>query len=159
MSEREDVQEQSEELAVLPPAVVETFKRLMADIPVANTDEAMYRIVSQILAAEEPEELEEPWSGQGLRKLTGRLLRISSIKRLPSDFKDGVGWYLGCDATLVETGEGLFVSTGSLSILAQLGRAYQKGWLPLDVVAREAVSKSDPGRHPMHLEIVGRPKP
>ena len=156
MSEREDIEEQTEELAVLAPAVVEAFKRIMADIPAAEPDEAMARIVGQILAAETPEELEEPWSGEGMRNLTGRLLRITDVRRLPSEFLSGPGWYLGCTAVLVETGESKFVTTGSLSILAQIGRAVQAGWLPIDVVPREADKPSRKGYRPMHLEIARR---
>ena len=156
MSEREDVQEQTEELAVLAPAVVEAFQRIMADIPMSDPDDAMARIVAQILNAETPEELEEPWNGEGMRGLAGRLLRISEVRRLPSEFLSGPGWYLGCTAMLVETGESKFVTTGSLSILAQLGRAVQAGWLPLDVVPREADKPTAKGYRPMHLEIVRR---
>ena len=156
MSEREDVQEQTEELAVLAPAVVEAFQRIMADIPMSDPDDAMARIVAQILNAETPEELEEPWNGEGMRNLTGRLLRITDVRRLPSEFLSGPGWYLGCTATLVEVGETKFVTTGSLSILAQLGRAAQAGWLPLDVVPREADKPTAKGYRPMHLEIVRR---
>lgn len=156
MSADKDVEQQTEELAVLPPAVVETFKRLMADIPESDPEDATTRIVAQILAAETPEELEAPWNGEGLRELAGRLVRITEVHRLPSDLVSGVGWYLGCQAVLLETGESKFVTTGSLSILAQLGKAHQAGWFPLDVVPRENVSKKDPTKRPMHLEIVRR---
>lgn len=156
MSEREDVEEQTEELAVLAPSVVEMFTRLMTDIPMSEPDEALGRIVAQILAAESPEELEEPWNGEGMRNLSGRLLRITDVRRLPSEFLSGPGWYLGCTAVLVETGESKFVTTGSISILAQIGRAVQAGWLPMDVVPRQAVKPSRKGYRPMHLEIVRR---
>lgn len=157
MSERKQVEEQSEELAVMAPALVETFAGLMRAIPEAETTEAIERIVAQILGAEEPEDLEEPWNGQGLSNLVGRVLRVTDVKRLPSDFKSGPGWYLGLYCTLVEAGESLFVTTGSISVLAQIGRAYQKGWLPLDVVARVPERPSKNGYYPVHLEIVGRP--
>ena len=156
MSERKDVEEQTEELAVLAPAVVEAFKRLMSDIPESDPNDATARIVAQILAAETPEELEEPWNGEGMRALSGRLLRITDVRRLPSEFLSGPGWYLGCTAVLVETGESKFVTTGSLSILAQIGRAVQAGWLPIDVVPREAEKPSRNGYRPMHLEIARR---
>lgn len=157
MSERQEVENQSEELAVMAPALIETFAGLMRNIPEAAPDEATERIVAQILEAESPEDLEEPWNGQGLTSLIGRVLQVQDVKRLPSEFKSGPGWYLGLDCVLVETGETRFVTTGSISVLAQIGRAYQKGWLPLQVIARVPERPSKNGYFPVHLEIVGRP--
>lgn len=163
MSRRDEVEqntqelaEQSQELAKLDPAVVEAFRSIMEAIPEADSSQAMLRIVASVLSAERAEELEEPWNGEGLRNLIGRRLRINEVRRLPSEFMSGPGWYLGCDAVLVETGQTKFVTTGSISVLAQLGRAVQAGWLPLEVVPRVPERPSKNGYFPMHLEIVRR---
>lgn len=153
MSKDKEQGEQSQELAVMTPAIRERFEVLLADVPEADAEEATISIVTAIVGAEDPDDLDAPWAGQGMRKLIGRLLRVDSIKRLPSDFADGPGWYLGCDCLIEASGEKLFVTTGSLPILAQLATAYVKGWLPLSVVVRQSERPSRNGYFPMHLEI------
>lgn len=154
MSKTDERKAQTEELAVMPPAVVARFNALFADVPEANPEEATIAIITAIVGAIDPDDLDDPWAGQGMRKLTGRVLAVQSIKRLPSDFAEGPGWYLGCDCVLEASGEKLFVTTGSLAIMAQLATAHIRGWLPLKVVPRQAERASSNGYFPMHLEIV-----
>lgn len=153
MSKDKERAEQTQELAVIPPALVERFNALFADVPEADPEEATVSIVMAIVGAESPDDLDDPWAGQGMRKLQGRLLDVQSIKRLPSDFVDGPGWYLGCDCLLETSGEKLFVTTGSLPIMAQLATAHIRGWLPIKVVPRQAERPSRNGYFAMHLEI------
>lgn len=156
MSDKKPTTEQSEELAILSPALVERFTTWFAQVPEADSDEAVLRIVEQIFQAETPEELDNPWRGEGMRKYLGRLIRVRSIRRLPSDYATGPGWYLGCEIVMEATGEVEFTTTGSISIMAQLVTAHLKGMLPIDVVPRQAERKSRNGYFPMHLEVARR---
>jgi hypothetical protein len=156
MSDMEEVEEQGQELATLPEAALEAFRKIMESIPETDSGVATERIVLQLLGAETPEDLDQPWNGQGLRKLLDQRIEITEVRRIPSEFMSGPGFYLGCDATLLDTGETLFVTTGAISILAQLGRACQAGWLPLAVIPRQAPKPSRRGFYPMHLEITRR---
>lgn len=158
MTKERASEEQSTELAVMAPAIRERFDALFTNVPVADVDEATLAIITEIMAADDPDDLDSPWLGQGMRKLQGRVLRVDSIKRLPSDYKEGPGWYLGCDCSLTEVGEKLFVTTGSVAIMVQLIVAHLKGWLPMEVVPRQAERASANGYYPMHLEIVRRPR-
>lgn len=153
MSKDKSEQAPTEELAVMPPALVDRLHILLAEIPEADPEEATMSILRQILEAESPEELDDPWDGEGMKKLIGRLVQVNALKRLPSDFEDGPDWYLGCDCLLVETRESVFVTTGSVPVMVQLIHAHQKGWLPMQVVPRLAERKSRAGYYPMHLEI------
>ena len=153
MAKREEIAEQSEELAVMAPALVERFKALFEQVPEADADAATEAIVEQVFTAQSPEELDRPWSGEGMRTYLGRLLHVQALKRLPSDYPSGPGWYLGCDCVLDATGEKVFVTTGSVAIVSQLLAAYLKRWLPLGIVPRQAERKSRNGYYPMHLEI------
>lgn len=154
MSKDDKQNEQSEELAVMAPAVRERFLALFEQVPEADPDEATLSIITEILSAQDPDDLDSPWLGQGMRKLQGRVLKVQSIKRLPSEFQGGPGWYLGCDCTLEADGESLFVTSGSVAVMVQLITAHTRGWLPLSVVPRQAERASRKGYFPMHLEVV-----
>jgi len=150
----EVVEEQTAELASLAPALVEQFTTVLNVVPEAPPEEAMERIVAQILESEAPYQLDQPWNAHGMRDLAGRVIRVQDVKRLPSEYTDGLGVYMGCTCVLEATGEYVFVTTGSVSIMAQLAQAYRKGMLPLEVVPRVAEKASRNGFFPMHLEIV-----
>ena len=145
--------EQSQELAVMAPALRERFQEAFLQIPEADSEEAIRQIVEQIFQAETAEALDEPWQGEGMRQFMGRLIHVQAIRRLPSDYPTGPGWYLGCDCVLDATGEKQFVTTGSVAIMAQLITAHLKGMLPLGAVPKQAERKSRNGYFPMHLEI------
>lgn len=154
MSGRNDAAAESEELAVMPPALVQSFTELFAKIPQADSSEAMENIVLQILSAETPEELDSAWDSNSIKNMTGRVLVVTGMKLLPSDYANGPQWYLGLDVVLEATGETGFVSCSSVSCMAQLAHAYNKGWLPLKVVPRQAERQSRNGYYPIHLEIM-----
>lgn len=154
MSGRNAPVEEGEELAVMAPALVESFTQLFAKIPQADSDQAMERIVLQILQAEDPSELDAAWDSNSIKELVGRVLVVNDMKLLPSDYASGPQWYLGLEVTLEATGENGFASCSSISCMAQLAHAYNKGWLPLKVVPRQAERRSRNGYFPIHLEIV-----
>lgn len=154
MSKDKEQDAQTEELAVMPPAVRERFMALFEQVPEADAEEATLSIITEILGAQDPDDLDAPWLGQGMRKLQGRVLKVNSIKRLPSEFAAGPGWYLGCDCVLTADGESLFVTTGSVAIMVQLITAFTRGWLPHEFVPRQAERASRRGFYPMHLEVV-----
>lgn len=154
MSAKNDAAAESEELAVMAPALVESFTQLFAKIPQADTDQAMERIVLQILSAEGPEDLDAPWESNSIKDLAGRVLVVTDMKLLPSDYESGPKWYLGLDVVLEADGTKSFASCSSISCMAQLAHAYNKGWLPLKVVPRQAERRSSNGYFPIHLEIV-----
>ncbi len=152
MSKTDEVETQGQELAVMPPAVVERFTELMSSIPEADSSEALERIVAQIMDSETVEDLDAAWSGMGMTKVLGRALVFQEIKLLPSDYTGGLKWYLGCDCVMQATGEKTFVTTGSIAIMAQLATAHRKGLLPFTAVPRQAERPSRAGFYPQHLE-------
>ena len=154
MSAKNDAATESEELAVMAPALVQSFTELFQKIPQADSDQAMERIVLQILQAEDPSELDAAWDSNSIKDLVGRVLVVNGMKLLPSDYASGPQWYLGLEVTLEATGENSFASCSSISCMAQLAHAYNKGWLPLKVVPRQAERKSQNGYFPIHLEVV-----
>lgn len=153
MSDTTTDTEQSQELAVMAPALRERFEMFFLQVPEADSEEAVMRIVEAIFAAEEATELDAPWSGEGMKAYLGHLIHVQGIRRLPSDYTTGPGWYLGCECVVDSTGEKVFVTTGSVAIMAQLVTAFVKGMLPIGAVPRQAERKSRNGYYPMHLEI------
>ena len=153
MSDNQQLAEYNADVLDSQPALRQAFMMMLVEVP-EPSDDAAASIVGAILAAEDVDDLDKPWDSEGMRPLAGRVIVVNEITRRPSDYADGLGVYLGCDCTLEATGEKLFVTTGSVSIVAQLVRAFTLGKLPLKVIPTEAKKPSANGYLPMHLEIV-----
>lgn len=128
------------------------LRAMLALVPEAD-DDAMVAIIVQIVNAQSPEQLDAPWSATGMERLDGQWISVRALKRMPSEYADGLGFYLIVDARIVETGEIVSVSTGSVSIIVQLLRANALGAFPLTVKPVIAAKPSANGFRPMHLEI------
>jgi hypothetical protein len=150
--ERED--EQAEVLpAPLSTGVVASYESMLASIPDAG-EGGYERILELIAQADDPAELDAAWRTDDLANLAGIPLTIRSISKAPSDFQGGLPWFLIIDAVNEVTGEKLTVTTGAVSVVAQLVRAFAIGALPLrarPVVSERPTSK---GYYPQHLEVL-----
>lgn len=131
----------------------EAFLSQVASIPLAG-DDAAARIVGQLLNAGSIDDLDAPWQSNSLREWVGRQLRVTGVKQLPSDFAHSLGVFLVVDAVDVQTGEQIVATTGSISIVAQLARAFTLNAFPLTVIPVESERPSASGYRPMHLQIV-----
>lgn len=123
---------------------------LLDQVPEAAGDDD--RILRAILAAEDPDAVDSAWRGHGLRDLVEQRIVVHGIRWAPSDFAEGIGVFLICDVTLAD-GERTVTTTGSASCVMQLVKWHTMGAFPLEVIPKEAQSKKDPGRKPMHLEL------
>lgn len=137
------------------PGAREAFLAMLRDVPEPG-DDAMAQIAAQIMGAESLEDLDRPWDSEGMRDYDGQVLRVHAIRQLPSSYTKGLGVYLVCECDQPHIGEKFVLTTGSVSIVVQLVVANARGWLPLEVVPRQADER--PGREgrPMHLEVVRR---
>lgn len=149
------------ELATMPqlsPELVQKFAQMAMLIPSETTD-AMDSIISAILAAPTWEHLADPWESVGAEKLAGKMFRIDSITRRPSQFQDGLGLFLVVHITDTRTGESSVFTTSSTAVVAQLVHAYVSGWLPLyaELVVAERVTEK--GYRPHHLKFHGQAQP
>lgn len=129
------------------------MRALMEQVPEADED-AYGGILMAILNAESPADLDAAWTARSLEQYCDTPLRVESIKRMPSDFADGLGAYLVVNAVIPGDGERVTMTTGSVSVVAQLVKANALGAFPLIVVPRKANRPSANGYYPMHLEIV-----
>ena len=131
---------------------IAAFDSMLAAIPEVGED-AWLSILSQIAEATTVEALDSPWKAGGLEDLKDTPIRITAIRRAPSDFESGFGAYLIADCVRLDTGEKVVVTTGAVSVVAQLARAHALNALPLTVIPRVAARASANGFHPQHLEI------
>ncbi len=122
---------------------------LLDAIPEAAGDDE--NILRAILAAEDPDQIDAPWKGTGLRELVETVVKFNGIRWAPSDFTEGIGVFLICDVTLPD-GERTVVTTGSAACVLQLAKLHALDAFPMELIPKEAQSKRDPGRKPMHLE-------
>src|SRR5206468_4145943 len=105
------------------PDVVEAYMTLASDIPEAGGAGAE-SILLQIMATDDPAALDAPWRADGLRAYLGHPLRIDGLRRMPSEFAGGLPFFLIVDAADLTTGERVTVTTGAVSIVAQLAKAF-----------------------------------
>lgn len=147
------LQEYNAEVLDSQPGIREAFMLMLAEVPDPPPDAAA-AIVGAILSAQSVEDIDKPWDAEGMRDLKDRSLLVREVHKMPSDYAQGLGVYLVCRVVTGESGEEKVVTTGSVSIVAQLVRAHTLGALPLLVIPREAKKPSRNGYLPMHLELV-----
>lgn len=136
----------------LRPDVILAYEAMIATVPEAGGD-GMDGILEAIARASGVADLDAPWRSSGLEDWANAPLRITGIRRMPSDYEGGLPFFLVIDAVVLSTGELITVTTGAVSIVAQLAKAWSAGWFPLDVIPRRAARASARGYFPMHLEV------
>lgn len=133
--------------------VVEAYEARLATVPDAGGD-GFESILAALLLAKDVMDLDAPWRSAGFGELVNVPLVITGIRKMPSDFQGGLPWFLIADGAIVETGETVAVTTGAVSIVAQLAQAHALGGFPLRVIPRQSERPSKSGFYPQHLEIV-----
>jgi len=111
-------------------------------------------ILAKILAAETWDQLDAPWETSDIDDIQGLELTITKVTRRPSTFKGGLGVFLVVHLMDKRTGKEYVKTTGSVSVVGQIARAYFLGAMPLSVKWVRAERPSDSGYFPQHLEIL-----
>lgn len=132
-------------------AVMSSAEAMLADVPEADED-AIFGIAGAILAATDVMGVDAPWFSSQFEQLIGVPIRVTGIRKFPSDFEGGLPWFLVADIAVMDTGEKLVMTVGGTLAVLQLVKVYALGGLPWECVPRVA-SKSKPGRKPaQHFE-------
>lgn len=134
--------------------IVEVYEAMIATIPEAGGD-GLSNILEAIATAGDIRDLDEPWRSSGLEKWINKRIRILGLRRIASSYQGGLPFFLVIDAGDVKTGELMTITTGAVSVVAQLAKAYQLGAIPFDCIPRQSQRASKGGFYPQHLEIVG----
>jgi hypothetical protein len=154
MTDTERPQTEPVDLSVLrqTPGLIESLTALAEAVPESTPEEAYARIAAQVLAAEDIEALNRPWQSEGLRAHLDRPLIVHAIKRMPSDYEGGLGWYLVLDCEDARHRR-VVTTTGSVAICLQLAKAWQLGLFPVGIIASEAKRKTARGFTPLRAEV------
>jgi hypothetical protein len=138
--------------------ISEETRRQFASMAMAIPDadgSGSERIVLAILAAETWDDLDAPWDKEPKDALIDKEMWIHTLMRRPSSYADGLGIFLVVRAKLVDSGREIVFSTSSISVVAQLAKAYLLDALPVLAVLRKADRPTERGYWPQHLELLG----
>lgn len=139
---------------IIHPEAVAAFAAMASDIPEAGGG-GFEGILAQLLTTEDPMALDAPWRSDGLTELLGRRLRIDGLRRMESEYDSGLPFFLIVQAADLDTGETVTATTGAVSVVAQLTRAWSLGLIPgWRVIPRQADRPSKSGYYPQHLEVM-----
>lgn len=146
-------QEPGTEVAVISRELVAQFAQMASVIPDSEGD-GSDRILEQMLAAATWEQLDDPWDADKAQAIAGKRLKILALKRRPSDFRAGLGFFLVVESVDVDNGEMITWITGATSVVGQLVIAWCRGWMPCVVRLVIAERATADGYHPHHLEFL-----
>jgi len=137
----------------LDPGTVDAYASMLASVPDAGGD-GFESMLIQLAQAQDARELDAPWRSVGLEAYRNTPLVITGIRKMPSEFEGGLPWFLILDAAVLGTGEVVSITTGAVSVVAQLARAWALGAFPLRVIPRQSDRPSKAGYYPQHLEVM-----
>lgn len=140
---------------VISQELMSQFAAMAAGIPAATDEDAYESIVTQLINADGIDELNAPWDTADLSDLTGYRLRIDQIQRRDSDYAGGLGMYMVLKGVNLGTGDKFVFTTGSVSIVAQLARAWFLGGFPVTCEIQVADTPTKNGYRPQHLKVLG----
>lgn len=144
---------------VVSQATMALFAQMAVGIPESDDTEAYEHIVLQLLGAEGVDGLNAPWDTSTAEKLHGHRLKIESITRRASDYGEGLGMYLVLKGTDLNTGEGFVLTSGSVSVVAQMARIHYLRGLPALVELVIADTPTAKGYRPQHLKVLSMTVP
>lgn len=128
------------------------FAPMVMMVPEAEGD-GMDRILKSILSATSWDALNDPWSGEPSAAMVGVELMIGSITRHVSTYSEGLGVFLVLHGKRMDDNSEFAFACGSLSVVAQLVRAYALAAFPLFATLRKSDKPTKRGYYPMHLDI------
>lgn len=160
MSDTQIVKAPSVPLAILPGREPgerhPSYMARLAEMLPQPTEEVLDSMVDQVMAASSLNEMNRMWDANGSKDMVNADLIFRSIHMMPSDFADGLPFFLVCACTDVVTGEQVTMTTGSIMIVAELIRAQLIDALPAEAVITAAKRPTKDGNVPLHLRWVGQ---
>ena len=145
-----------EATGIMRPDLAELYASALAAIPEAG-NEGWEGILATIARAERPEDLDAAWRSSGGRDFVGRPIEVRSLRRLPSDFGEGLPFFLVADSVDLETGELLAITTGAVGVVGAWAIAAVRGWLPIRGMIVQSERPTDAGYYPQHWQPYREP--
>ncbi len=137
---------------LVPDDAIAAYESMIAQVPDAGT-EGVEAILAQIAGASSTDDLDQPWRSGGLQDYRDRPILVLGIRKMPSDFPGPLPWFLIVDGQDPATGGDVHLTTGSVSVVAQLVKAYTAGWLPVMVIPRQSERPTRDGNFAWHLDV------
>lgn len=151
--------QQSQEVALINDAkLLEQFAEMAVMIP-ADLGGGTEDILRKILSAKTWDQLDEPWQTSQVDDILGKTLRITKVVRRPSTYAGGLGVFLVVHLTDTKTGKEYVKTTGSVSVVGQIARAYALGVTAMTVQWCRAERPSESGYYPQHLKVLDAATP
>lgn len=147
-----DLDEQQGLLDRLPADLVRRFSEMALMLPETESDSGA-GIIEAILGAVDVHDLDAPWDTKDPDALIGQWLIITDATRSMSTYKESLGVFLVITAVQEDTGEEITFTTGSMSIVAQVVKAYAQDMLPLRAKLVRAEKPTASGYWPQHLVV------
>ena len=147
-------EQQSAEVALInDTALLEQFAEMALMIP-SDPGEGTENILRQILGASTWDELDSPWETSEIDDILDKPMRLVGAKRMPSTFAGGLGVFLVITMRDIRKGDTYVKTTGSVSVVAQIARAYAMGLNDVIFEWCRATRASKNGFYPQHLKIL-----
>lgn len=140
------------------PEVLTRFQSWAADIEAGTEDTATLAILATIAAASNPASLSAGWTTTETEKLLNRVIVVTGLKKMPSDYAQGLGFFLVVSGYDPTTGEEVTFTSGSVGVAGQLVKAHHEGWLPLKCELVRSPRPTKNGYYPEHLRVYGSPE-
>lgn len=148
-----DTQQSAEVAVINDTALLEQFAEMAVMIP-ADLGSGTEDILRKILSARTWDELDEPWETSEIDDILGKTLHVTKVTRRPSTFRGGLGVFLVIHLTDAKTGKEYVKTTGSVSVVGQIARAYAMGVTAMTVEWCRAERPSEGGFYPQHLKVI-----
>lgn len=149
----EDKQSDGTVATIIDPGILAMFAEQATAIP-AMEDKGMDDILRQIFAATTWQEVDKPWRTSKVDDIVGKELRVTSVRRLPSRYTDGLGIFLVVKLFDPRTQTEYVKATGAISVVGQLVRLFYLRATAITVRWMQAKYPTDEGYYPQHLEVV-----
>lgn len=134
------------------PALIERFAGMVFLFDPVESDGGA-SLVEQLLNTRDVSQLDAPWQQKDEDEILNRWLEIRGAHWEYSDYSEGTGVYLQIDAVDIEKSQRVRVSSGSVSVIAQLAAVQSLGAFPITAMIVRAQKKTKQGFYPKHLEV------
>ena len=156
MSDKQ-IQPVSDEVLTIDEKVLGRITQLL-EKATGSASAGVDKLIERVLTMEAPEDVNAIVQTDKMADYLGQALRVEAITPLPSDYEGGLPFYLGVDATELETGEKIHTSVGGMVPALALLTFAANGWLPATVVVRKGERKTRRGFYPWNIEYVPTPR-
>lgn len=142
-----------------PAGGIMDWEPLVTAIPDADSQEGegMDRILTQLYGAQSAADLNAPWDARGFEAYAGQTLTLQALTKRPSEYPGPIPFYVIARGHVTGTGEAVTITTGAVSVIAQLSKAWAAGFFPVTVVPVVVESKTKKGQASQHLRFVTKP--